>query len=171
MLFEELMLMLRYFPARLDLHESGIILKPFKRTSTAICFKYFILILNIWEDFKVLSRFMQKWVQPSACLDHNLHRILSSYWLAHFHLILKSAKVHLCFGLDCGIMNASRNPKNNWCISRIFGARFGKKDHGLSTCNPWSEQTGGLEAFLHGAAQNFELLSNIQDQKLKIKNI
>ncbi len=27
------------------------------------------------------------------------------------------------------------------------------------------------EAFLHGAAQNFELLSNIQDQKLKIKNI
>ncbi len=30
---------------------------------------------------------------------------------------------------------------------------------------PWSEQAGGLEAFLHGAAQNFELLSNIQDQK------
>jgi hypothetical protein len=28
-----------------------------------------------------------------------------------------------------------------------------------------------LESFLHEAAQNFELLSNIQDQKLKIKNI
>jgi hypothetical protein len=28
-----------------------------------------------------------------------------------------------------------------------------------------------LESFLHEAAQNFELLSSIQDQKLKIKNI
>jgi hypothetical protein len=28
-----------------------------------------------------------------------------------------------------------------------------------------------LNSFLHEAAQNFELLSNIQDQKLKIKNI
>jgi hypothetical protein len=27
-----------------------------------------------------------------------------------------------------------------------------------------------LESFLHEEAQNFELLSNIQDQKLKIKN-
>jgi hypothetical protein len=26
-----------------------------------------------------------------------------------------------------------------------------------------------LDSFLHGAAQNFELLSNIQDKKLKIK--
>ncbi len=83
----------------------------------------------------------------------------------------KSAKVHLYSGLDCGMMDASHNPKNNWCLSRIFGARFGKKHIGLSTCKPWSEQAGGLEAFLHGAAQNFELLSNIQDKKLKIKNI
>jgi hypothetical protein len=60
---------------------------------------------------------------------------------------------------------ASRNPKNNWYLSRIFGAPFGEKDHGLSTCKPWTEQAGALEAFLHGEAQNFELLSNIQDQK------
>ncbi len=60
---------------------------------------------------------------------------------------------------------ASRKPKNNWCLSRIFGAWFGEKDRGLSTCKPWSEQAGELEAFLHGAAQNFELLSNIQNQK------
>ncbi len=53
-------------------------------------------------------------------------------------------------------------------VSGIFGARFDEKDRGLSTCKPWSEQAGGLEAFLHGAAQNFELLTNIQDQKLKI---
>jgi hypothetical protein len=40
-----------------------------------------------------------------------------------------------------------------------------EKDRGLSTCNPWTEQAGGLEAFLHGAAQNFEVVLNIQDQK------
>ena len=60
---------------------------------------------------------------------------------------------------------SSRNPKDNWCLSRIYGIRFGEKDHGLSACKPWTEQAGGLEAFLHGAAQNFELLLNIQDQK------
>jgi hypothetical protein len=34
-------------------------------------------------------------------------------------------------------------------LSRIFGARFGGKDH---------------DAFLYLAAQNFELFSNLQDQ-------
>ncbi len=53
----------------------------------------------------------------------------------------------------------SRNPKNNWYLSRIFGARLGKKDRGLSTCKPWTEPAGGfLEAFLHEAAQNFEVV-------------
>jgi hypothetical protein len=43
---------------------------------------------------------------PTSCLfgHHGLHRILSSYWLAHFHLMKKSAKVQLYFGLDCGMM-------------------------------------------------------------------
>jgi hypothetical protein len=43
-------------------------------------------------------------IQPPACLDHGLHRILSSYWLAHLNLMKKSAKVQLYFGLDCGMM-------------------------------------------------------------------
>ncbi len=61
-------------------------------------------------------------------------------------------------------LHASRNPKNiNWCLSRIYGVRFGEKDHGLSTCKPWTEQAGGLEAFLHRAVQNFEVVLNIQD--------
>ncbi len=47
---------------------------------------------------------MQKLIQPPACLDHGLHRILSSYWLAHFYLMKKSAKVLLYFGLDCGML-------------------------------------------------------------------
>ncbi len=47
---------------------------------------------------------MQKCIQTSACSDHGLHRILSSYWLEHFYLMNKSAKVLLCFGLDCGML-------------------------------------------------------------------
>jgi hypothetical protein len=54
---------------------------------------YFLFFIwNIWKDFKVLSRFMQKWIQPPACSDHGLHRIQSYYWLAHFYLMKKSAK-------------------------------------------------------------------------------
>ncbi len=61
-------------------------------------------MLSPHKDFKVLSRCMQKWIQPPACSDHSLHRILSSYWLAHFYLMKKSTKVLLYFGLDCGMM-------------------------------------------------------------------
>jgi hypothetical protein len=56
----------------------------------------------------------------------------------------KSARVLLYFGLDCGmLLLTSRNPKNCWCLSHIFRARFVGKDHGLSTCKPWSKQAGG----------------------------
>jgi hypothetical protein len=127
-------------------------------------FNFLFLILNILNEFKVLSRSMQKWIQPAACLVHDLHRILSSYWLAHCYLMKESTKVHAFLVWIAEWWSSSlpsRNPKDNWCLSRIYGVRFGKKDHDLSTCKPW----GGLEAFLHGVAQNFELLSNIQDQK------
>ncbi len=43
---------------------------------------------------------MQKWIQPPACSVHGLHRILSSYWLAHCYLMKKSTKVYLFLGLD-----------------------------------------------------------------------
>ena len=44
---------------------------------------------------------------------------------------------------------------------------IGRQDS-MQTVNRTSRR---LDSFLHEAAQNFELLSNIQDQKLKIKNI
>ncbi len=65
---------------------------------------FLILILNIWEEFKVLSRFIQKLIQPPAGWDHGLFRILSSYWLSQFYLLKKSTKVLLYFGLDCGLL-------------------------------------------------------------------
>ncbi len=64
---------------------------PLKGHEPLYVLNFLFLILNIWKDFKVLSRFMQKWIQPPACSDHGLHRILSSYWLAHFYLMKKSA--------------------------------------------------------------------------------
>ncbi len=44
---------------------------------------------------------------------------------------------------------------------------IGRQDS-MQTVNRTSRR---LDSFLHEAAQNFELLSNIQDQKLKINNI
>jgi hypothetical protein len=47
--------------------------------------------------------------QPSACLDHGLHSILSSCWLAHCYFLKKSTKVHLYLGLDCRLMEFFTN--------------------------------------------------------------
>ncbi len=66
--------------------------------------KILFLILNILEDFKVLSHSMQKWIQPPASSVNGLHRILSSYWLAHCYLMKKSTKVQLFFGSDFWMM-------------------------------------------------------------------
>ncbi len=148
-----------YRPARLDQPESGVIGYTWISTSTAIWFDFLILILDIWEEFKVLSRFIQKLIQSPAFLDHGLFRILSSYWLSHFSLLKKSAKVRLYFGLDFGLLVFFAIV----ILSQIFRARFGGKDHGLCTYKPRYKQAGGLDAFLYLPAQNFELFSNIQD--------
>ncbi len=77
---------------------------PLKGHQPLYFFDFLISVLNIWNNFKVLSRFMQNWTQPPARSDQGLHRILSSYWLAHCYLMKNSTKVHLYFGLDCGMM-------------------------------------------------------------------
>ncbi len=100
---------------------------PLKGHQPLYVFDFFISVLNIWNNFKVLSRFMQNWTQPLACSNHGLHRILSSYWLAHFHLMKnppKCSSILLCIAERWNSLLTSRNPKNNWYVSRIFGARF-----------------------------------------------
>ncbi len=78
--------------------------RPWKGHQLLWVFDFLISLSNIWKEFKVVSRFIQKWIQPPACSDHGLYRILSSYRLAHFYLMKKSAKVlHYC-GLDCGML-------------------------------------------------------------------
>ncbi len=95
--------------------------RPWKEDQPLLVFDFLISVLNIRKDFKVLSHFIKIWIQPSACLDHGLYRILSSYWLVHFFYLLKrSANGLHYFGLDwiaeCwNILLMSRNPKNNNC--------------------------------------------------------
>jgi hypothetical protein len=68
---------------------------------------HWIGLLNIRKDFQVLSRFIQKLIQPPACSDHGLYRILSSYWLAPFYLLkkIRQRAELFWFGLrDVGIL-------------------------------------------------------------------
>jgi hypothetical protein len=44
-------------------------------------------------------------MNPTSCLlGSRFQRILDFYWLAHFYLIKKFAKVLLYLGLDCGML-------------------------------------------------------------------
>jgi hypothetical protein len=92
--------------------------------------------------------------------------------------LFRQTELHKCgrdikCSLDCGLQvkNSSfRNPnQNRAALWQIFSVRqpIGKQGS-MQTVNRTSRR---LDSFLHEAAHNFELLSNIQDQKLKIKNI
>ncbi len=82
---------------------------PLKGHQPLYVFDFLISVLNIWNNFKVLSRFMQNWTQPPACSDHGLHRILSSYWLAHCYLIKKIPQSGALFW--CGLRNDGCKPQ------------------------------------------------------------
>jgi hypothetical protein len=86
-----------------------------------------------------------------------------------FHKCGRDINCSLDFGLQ--VKNSSfRNPNlNKAALWRIFSVRqpIGKQGS-MQTVNRTSRR---LDSFLHEAAQNFKLLSTIQDQKLKTKNI
>jgi hypothetical protein len=79
--------------------------------------------------------------------------------------------INCSLDFDSQVKNSSfRNPnQNRAALWPIFSVRqpIGKQGF-MQTLNRTSRR---LDSFLHEAAQNFELLSNIQDKKLKIKNI
>ncbi len=116
-----LKLTLRYRLARLDLHESGLLL-----VRIMVCIESCLPIgwcTFIW------------WKNPPKCCS-----IL--VWIV-------------------GCWN-----KNNWCLSLIFGALFGGKDHGLSTCKTWSKQAGG---WIHFWMKRLRTLNSYQILKIKNK--
>ncbi len=61
------------------------------------------------KDFKVLSRFIQKWIQPPACTVCR-YRIFFSYWLAHFYLMKNPLSAGLFwFGLQQKVSDGTRS--------------------------------------------------------------
>ncbi len=85
----------------------------------------------------------------------------------------KSAKCFSIFVWIVGCWNSSdilltSRPPNVKCIVPTFsGDRFGGKDCILYTYNLCAEEVGWLDGFFYEAAQNFELLSKIQDKNQK----
>jgi hypothetical protein len=73
--------------------------RPWTKHQTLSVYDFLMSDFNIWKDFKVLSRFIQKWNQPPSCSDHCSYRILSSNWLACVNLLKKSTKGLHYFGL------------------------------------------------------------------------
>jgi hypothetical protein len=80
----------------------------------------------------------------------------------------KSAKVLLYFGLECGMAKLFTHELQSkeqlmslphfWSLVRRKKSRFEHMQTGIQTSRR-------LDSFLHEAAQNFELLSNIKEKK------
>ncbi len=131
------------------------------------------LILHLGQNiYKVLSGqigstssepFHAK-MNPSSCLFRSrFYRILSTYWLAHFYLMKKSAKVLLYFGLNCGMWNSFLTNCN---LSRIFGAQIGKKIWAHANRDPNKQEVGFIFAW-----SGSELWTLIKYSRSKIKNL
>ncbi len=110
-------------------------------------FYFLFLIFNIWQEFKVLSRFMQKWIQPPACLDQGLH-VLKPRSFPPNHAPKMQERHKLFFGLRL-VSKKIQHPRNPTIIEQYFGRSFhqikvcqliGRQD---SICKLWSEQAGG----------------------------
>ncbi len=114
------------------------------------------MILNIWKEFKVLSRFIQKCIYSSYLLGLRFVQnpfFLLAGALSYDEKICQSVAL-FWFGLwdvrvSSNILLTSRNPKSKCWLSRIFGDRFGGKDGGLWPYNTWSQQVEELYAFLY----------------------
>ncbi len=140
---------------------------PWKRTSTALGFWYFNFTLEY------LRR-----LQSAASCKNESNLLLVQIMVCNPVFLLAGAllfdeknppKCCSIFVWIAGCWNSlltSRNPKNNWCLSRIFEARFGGKVHSLSTCKPWSKQIGG---WIHFCMKRLRTLNCYQIFKNKNK--
>jgi hypothetical protein len=130
----------------------------------AVCFWYFNFDLDYLRRVQSSEPLHAK-INP-AHSDHGLHRIFSSYWLANFFLMkkIRQSAALFWFGLrNVEVLHSQAAIQGTIVVPPEFLEHgSAKKDRGLSTCKPWTEQAGGLEAFLHEAAHNLEVISNIQ---------
>ncbi len=131
-------------------------------------FWFLILILNIWKDFKKVSEPL--YVKSLLLLPHTVFKdpffILAGALLFDEKILQRVAHLVWIAGMLEFFKFTSRPTKNNCWLCRIFGARLGGKDWGSCPYNRSAEDVGGLDGFLHEAAQNFEAF---QVSKVKIK--
>jgi hypothetical protein len=112
-------------------------------------------------------------LNPTSCL----YRILSSCWLVNFYLMKKSAKVLHYFGLDCGMLEffkySTYEPESKeqlLTLPRFCSTVWWKRSRFVHI-QTVIRKSRRFDSLLCEAAQNFEVFSNIQNQKLKIKNL
>ncbi len=145
----------------MDLHESGIIEKPFKRTSTALCFQFFIFDLEFLKELQSSEPLHAKKASNSpACSVHGLHVLKPQSFSPN------RERHQLFFGLRLA-GKKSHHSTTQTKIELHFGGFFHQmkvrqpigRQHSMQTVNRTSRRLGSI---LHEAAQNFEVVSNIQ---------
>ncbi len=109
---------------------------------------------------------MQKWIQPPAfsitvCIEYCLPIGWRTFIWWKNPPKCRSILVWIA-GYWYSFL-ASRNPKNNWCLFRIFEALFGGKVRGLNTCKPRSKQAGG---WIHFCMKRLRTLNSFQIFKI-----
>ncbi len=113
----------RYRPAKLDLHEGGIIWKPFKRTSTAtICFKFFIFDLEYFKQLQS-SELLHAKKPPILLLVRFTVCMCSSLDLFRQTVLHKYGRDINC-SLDCGSQVKIHHSATRTKIELHFGGFF-----------------------------------------------
>jgi hypothetical protein len=83
---------------------------------------------------------------------------------------MKSAKMLLYFGLDCGMLefftHELKSKEQLMSLTHIW-SKVQRKRSGFEHMQAVIQKSRRLDSFLHEVAQSFELISNIQDQNQK----
>ncbi len=142
-------------------------LEALKRTSIAKGFLFFIFYFEYLIRIQVLSRFMQKWIQP--CLFGSLFAWAQTAIFSTESCSKMQARHQLFFGLQL-VSKEFWHPAIQTKIVQHFCWFF----HQIKVRQPIGRQDSiqtvirtrrRLDSFLHEEAQNFEVFSNIQEWK------
>jgi hypothetical protein len=137
---------------------------PLKGHQPLYVYNFLFLILNIQNNFKFLSRSMQKGLQSSCLFGSRFACAQAAIFFAKPYSI-NAGETSIVLWIAGQVKNSIilQPNQNRAALWRIFSVHqpIGRQDS-MQTMNRTSRR---LDSFLHEAAQNFELLSNIQDQK------
>ncbi len=133
------------------------------------------LIFDFWswifdfKEFKVLSRFMQKWIQPPACLDHGLHVLKPRFFLPNY-APKRQERYQLFFGSkvrNSNILQSKQNRAALWwrMFSSNKSAPASRKTGFYASRDPKKQEVGLIFTW-----SNSELWSLFKYSRVKFKN-